>query len=189
MPEKILMHDKITGDRIFLHRYEISFTEKLFKAGFESRGGDFTRWMPWCGENYQISESESFIKSSIENWEKETEFNFAIFDTHDGDFIGGISLNQFNPHHNLVNLGYWIRMSCQNRGCASAATRLLAEASFADLPINRIEILAAIENEASQRVAEKAGATREGVLRKRLLIGGRVHDAEMFSFVREDFEK
>jgi RimJ/RimL family protein N-acetyltransferase len=84
-------------------------------------------------------------------------------------------------------LGYWIRVSKQNRGIVSDATRVLAQTAFTDLPINRLEILTALENIPSQKAAEKSGATREGILRKRLVIGGRTHDAVMFSFIREDF--
>jgi RimJ/RimL family protein N-acetyltransferase len=51
----------------------------------------------------------------------------------------------------------------------------------------RIEIAVAVENFASRKTAEKSGATREGILRQLLSIGGRQHDAVMFSFVREDF--
>jgi ribosomal-protein-serine acetyltransferase len=56
------------------------------------------------------------------------------------------------------------------------------------LPVNRIEILAAVENIASRKAAEKAGAFDEGIPRSRLIIGGRIHDAALFSFVRKDFQ-
>jgi RimJ/RimL family protein N-acetyltransferase len=48
--------------------------------------------------------------------------------------------------------------------------------------------IAAVENVASQRVAEKAGAVRECVARKRLLINGEQLDAVVFSLVAQDFE-
>ncbi|PKY09449.1 hypothetical protein B1757_14865 [Acidithiobacillus marinus] len=48
--------------------------------------------------------------------------------------------------------------------------------------INRLEVVAAIENHASRRVAEKAGATFEGIAKARLLIHGQYHDAAMYSF-------
>jgi ribosomal-protein-serine acetyltransferase len=38
----------------------------------------------------------------------------------------------------------------------------------------------------SQRVAEKSGALREGVLRNRLLLHGKIHDAAMYSLTPED---
>ncbi len=181
------MREKIIGEKLILRRYTKDFAPMLYEAAIESHGGDFSHWMPWCHENYALSESESFTARCLEFWDKETVFSFAIFGASDGNFLGGIGLNQFNSQHNFVNLGYWIRTSRQNRGAASEATRALARASFEDLPINRIEILAAVENKASQRVAAKAGAHREGILRNRLLIGGRVHDGVMFSFVRKDF--
>ena len=181
------MREEIKSEKLILRRYTNDFAPMLYEAAIESRGGEFSRWMPWCHENYALSESESFIKRCLESWDKETVFSFAIFGASDGNFLGGIGLNQFNSQHNFVNLGYWIRTSRQNRGAASEATRALARASFEDLSVNRIEILTAVENEASQKVAAKAGAHREGILRNRLLIGGRVHDGVISSFVRQDF--
>jgi len=181
------MRAEIKSEKIILRRYRNDFAPLLYEAAIESRGGEFSRWMTWCHENYTLAESESFIAGCLESWDKETVFSFAIFDKFDNGFLGGIGLNQFNRQHNFVNLGYWIRTSRQNRGAASAATRILAQAGFQDLSINRIEILAAAENEASQKVAVKAGAHREGTMRNRLLIGERIHDGVMFSFVRGDF--
>lgn len=181
------MRKEIKGEKIILRKYECGFAEKLFEAAIESSGGEFTRWMPWCHENYTFAESEDFIKQTVENWETKTQFDFAIFDAKINEFLGGIGLNQPNEVYKFYNLGYWIRVSAQNRGIASEAVKLLAKAAFEDLDINRIEILAAKENIPSQKTAEKAGAMREGVLRQRLIIGDRVHDAVIFSFIKEDF--
>jgi len=98
-------------------------------------------------------------------------------------------LNFINRVHQFGNLGYWVRTSATGRGVASRASRLVARFAFAELGLHRIEILAAVPNIASQRVAEKIGAVREGVLRKRLLIRGEPQDAVMFSLVREDLTK
>ena len=182
------MRSEIVGEKIILRKYEIGFAPLLFEAASESKGGEFSCWMPWCHENYTRAESEDFIKKVVENWRNATEFAFAIFDAETNEFLGGIGLNQPNSQHKFYNLGYWIRVSKQNHGIASEATRLLAQSAFEDLPLNRIEILMAIENITSQKAAARAGAIREGILRKRLIIGGRIHDAILFSFVREDFQ-
>ena len=50
----------------------------------------------------------------------------------------------------------------------------------------RLEIVCALGSEASQRVAEKAGAVREGVLRDRLVLHDRPCDAVMYSLIRSD---
>jgi len=181
------MRSEIIGEKIILRKYEIGFAPLLFEAANESKGGEFSRWMPWCHENYTISESETFIESLKEKWQNGEVFGFAIFNAKTNEFLGGTGLNQPSKIHKFYNLGYWVRVSRQNRGISSEGTQILAKSAFEDSPINRIEILTAIENIPSQKAAEKSGATREGILRKRLVIGGRLHDAVMFSFIREDF--
>ena len=86
----------------------------------------------------------------------------------------------------MANLGYWVRTSATGKGIASRATRLVAGFAFEELKLQRVEIMAAVGNIASQRVAEKAGAIREGVLRKRLLNDDRPLDAVLFSLIEED---
>lgn len=189
------MRTEIKTENLILRKYEIEFIPLLFEAAIESKGGDFTHWMPWCHENYSFEDSREFIEKTVENWEKtkdfwqeDMQFGFAIFDAETNKFLGGAGLNQPNIGNRFCNLGYWVRTSEHNRGIASEATRALAKAAFEDLPeLDRIEIVAAIENIPSRKAAEKSGATREGILRKRLIINGRIHDAAMFSFVREDF--
>lgn len=182
------MRSEIIGEKIILRKYEIGFAPLLFEAANESKGGEFSRWMPWCHENYSLADSKTFIEKVEANWKNETQFGFAILDAGSDEFLGGTGLNQPNKIHKFYNLGYWIRASRRNRGIVSEAVRLLAKSGFEDLPVNRIEILTAVENVPSQKAAEKAGARREGILRKRLMIGGRNHDAVIFSFVREDFQ-
>jgi ribosomal-protein-serine acetyltransferase len=191
------MRTEIYGDKIILKAYEEAFIPMLFEAALESSADEeFRRWMPWCHENYKIEESRDFIEKTVENrrnsediWQHERQFGYAIFDAETNRFLGGVGLNQPNAQNKFYNLGYWIRVSAQNRGTASEAARILAKAAFEDLPeTNRIEIIAALENIPSQKTAVRAGATREGILRKRLVIGGKLQDAVIFSFVREDFQ-
>ena len=67
-------------------------------------------------------------------------------------------------------------------------TRLLAEFGFEALGLIRLELVIEPQNTASQRVAEKAGAKREGLLRNRLTINGKSRDAWMYSFIRNRAE-
>jgi hypothetical protein len=69
---------------------------------------------------------------------------------------------------------------------ATSAILLLARFCFEELKWNRIGIVVSIEKKPSQRVAEKTGATQEGVLRKRLVVRDRVYDAVMYSLIPKD---
>lgn len=182
------MKTQISNGIITLKKYEMESASLLYEAARESYGGEFTRWMPWCHENYTLAESEDFIGKAVENWKNKIEFDYAIFHNETNKFAGGISLNLFNHERKSANLGYWVRVGSQNQGIAHTATKILVENAFQDTDLNRIEIAVATENYASQKTAEKSGAIREGILRQLISVGGIFHDAVMFSFIRADFQ-
>jgi RimJ/RimL family protein N-acetyltransferase len=143
-------------------------------------------WMAWCHPGYAVEETAAFVASCEEAWKNGTDYGFGVFEVGTGKFLGGVGLSFLNRVHQCANLGYWVRTSCTGRGVASAAARLAARFGLEQLGFLRIEILAAVGNLPSQRAAEKSGAVREGVLRKRLLVNGRAHDAVLYSLVGED---
>jgi ribosomal-protein-serine acetyltransferase len=183
MSQKI---DELADGQILIRPYRAEDTQAVYEAVRESIN-EISVWMPWCHADYAIEETSVFITSREEAWQNDREYTFGIFEEATGKFLGSTGLNFVNRVHNCANLGYWVRSSCTGRGVASAAARLVARFGLEHCGFQRIEILAAVGNHASQRAAEKAGALREAVLRKRLRLGGQPHDAVLYSFVAEDF--
>jgi ribosomal-protein-serine acetyltransferase len=140
-------------------------------------------WMSWAHPRYSLEDAQQWILMQQELTRQGLAYEFAVrSDT--GAFLGGCGVNQVNKANRFANMGYWIRTSAMGRGVAPAAARLVAEHVFRSTDLNRLEIVCALGNVRSQRVAEKLGAVREGVLRKRLLIPSGASDAVMFSLVR-----
>ena len=79
-----------------------------------------------------------------------------------------------------------MRTSAAGRGVATAAAQLLIPFGFDTLGLQRIEIVAAVDNLGSQRVAQKLGAVREGVLRHSLFLNGSPRDAILYSILPSD---
>lgn len=119
-------------------------------------------------------------------FQKEGEYAFAILEREGGQFVGATGINQIDRAARRANLGYWLRTSATGRGYATMATLIVARWAFETLALERIEIVVALGNTKSQRVAQRAGATREGIARKRMRIGEVQHDAVIFSLVRDD---
>lgn len=179
------MEVQLTEGSILVRTYREEDAGTLYEAARESIA-EVSVWLPWCHENYSIEESREFVSSRAQAAHGDEWYSFAVFERDGGRLLGGVGLNFFNRVHQMANLGYWVRTSAVGRGVATQAARLVARFGFEHLGLRRIEIVAAVGNIASQRVAEKAGAVREGVLRKRLLIRGDSQDAVLFSLTPED---
>lgn len=143
-------------------------------------------WMTWCRSDYSLEHARSFIGAASSAWNACQEFSFAIVDPVDGAFLGSVGISQINRMHNFANLGYWVRRACTRRGIASMAVPLAAKFAFQHAALNRLELLIPMGNNASQRVALKAGAYCEGILRSRLLLTGKLHDAVLYSLIPQD---
>jgi ribosomal-protein-serine acetyltransferase len=165
-----------------LRAYEPDDALPLWVAARESVAEVFP-WLAWCHPQYSVAEAVEWIRARGELAVEGREYTFAIVGA-DGRYLGGCGLNQVNRSHRFGNLGYWVRSSATGRGVATEAVRQIAEFAFRKTDLVRLEIVCAVLNERSQRVAERAGAVREGVLRDRLLLHGQPVDAVMYSLVR-----
>ncbi|MFT7679215.1 MAG: ribosomal-protein-serine acetyltransferase [Planctomycetota bacterium] len=169
-------------NQVRIRPIEASDAASLFEAATESIA-EVHPWLPWCRPGYQQSEAAGWVALQLGHWLTRTEFQFAIVAA-DGRFLGGCGINAINSEHRCANLGYWVRTSALGLGAATRATRLARDWAMKNTGLERLEIIAAVDNLPSLRVAEKAGATHEGTLRARLCIHGQSHDAQVYSFTR-----
>ena len=75
---------------------------------------------------------------------------------------------------------------CRGRGFGGPAQRALAEYLLATTNVMRIEASTQVANVAEQRALDKAGFTREGVLRAAQFHDGEWRDLVQYSFLRSD---
>jgi ribosomal-protein-serine acetyltransferase len=176
---------ELSSHGISLRRYCAADIPLVHEAARESIS-EISPWMPWCHPNYSMEDSAAFVLSRDDAWANQVDYSLVITDSQSGTFLGSVGLNYFNRDHQFANLGYWVRSSRTGRGAATMATILTARFGLRELGLQRVEIVVAVDNKASQKVAEKAGARKEGVLRNRLLLHGQPHDAVMYSLIAAD---
>ncbi|KAL6005162.1 hypothetical protein ACLOJK_005724 [Asimina triloba] len=84
-------------------------------------------------------------------------------------------------------LGFLLGSKHWGRGIATQAVKTVLDTIFVDLPhLERLQALTSVDNPASQRVLEKAGFLREGILRKYCLLKGKATDTVVYSFLSTD---
>lgn len=141
-----------------------------------------TKWMHWAHPDYSLDEARHWVELQRSARQEKREFNFSIRGD-DQRLLGVCGLHRIDWPQKTAELGYWVRPSAQNQGIATEAVRHLAEYAFEELMLHRLEFIIDVENGASQSVAEKAGATHEGVLRERLVRENRRRDAVLYSMI------
>jgi RimJ/RimL family protein N-acetyltransferase len=112
--------------------------------------------------------------------------HMAVTAAGDGEPLGSVGLQRLAWDQLRGEIGYWIAPWGRGRGAAPRAVRLVAAYGFEVAGLRRIEVIPYLDNPASQRVAEKAGCTREGVLRSYFLARDVRHDCVMYSLLPED---
>ncbi|KAL8485158.1 hypothetical protein ACS0TY_027453 [Phlomoides rotata] len=86
-----------------------------------------------------------------------------------------------------AELGYVVAYEHWGKGIATQAVKMVANVIFDEWPhLQRLEAFVDVDNEGSQRVLEKSGFVREGVLRKYVIVKGKCRDMMVFSLLSTD---
>jgi RimJ/RimL family protein N-acetyltransferase len=103
------------------------------------------------------------------------------------DLLGSISVHRIDRDQDDAEIGYWIAPAARGRGLAGLAVGAACRWAFTDLGLHRIQLFHAVDNVASARVAEKAGFTCEGRLRRSHRYGdGLRHDELLWARLATD---
>jgi RimJ/RimL family protein N-acetyltransferase len=110
----------------------------------------------------------------------------AIADARDDAFLGSTGLMRFDWEELRGEIGYWVSPGARSAGIATRTVKLLSRWAVLDLGLGRLALHVDTDNLPSQRVAERAGFAREGVLRSFEQRKGRRYDLVVFSLVASD---
>jgi RimJ/RimL family protein N-acetyltransferase len=164
---------ELRDDVIVLRHWRADDAEAVYEA---CQDLDMLQWLPRIPRPYTHDDARAFVSRDVGLGPHQ----YAI--DKDGRVVGsvGMLVNENDTGH----IGYWCLRSERGQGIVPRAVRLLARYAFEELGLGRVELVTDPENASSQRVAEKLGFTREGVLRSHLLHpDGRRRDSVMFSLL------
>jgi RimJ/RimL family protein N-acetyltransferase len=139
---------------------------------------EIARWIPVIPQPYTEVDALAFIRG-----EARPELDYSLAITRDGAVAGSIGMGVNSPGYR-GRVGYWVAAAARGQGVCTRALRLVSRFALDELGLQRLELITDPANVASQRVAEKVGFRREGVLRAHLRHpDGRVRDSVMFSLL------
>jgi ribosomal-protein-alanine N-acetyltransferase len=134
--------------------------------------------------DYLGQRSRTEIEKSYENSPPEKRKFFI--EKKDGTKIGVINHSLTGE---LLEIGFTIIPSERGKGYCSEAVIIMVDYLFLAKDIVRMQARTGTRNLASQRVLEKAGFRKEGVIRKSAFIRGEWRDLFLYSILREEWKR
>lgn len=135
-------------------------------------------------EPYTEADARDYYAAVERARREEREVGFALVSPGDDtDVFGGASLHAVELAERRAAVGYWLAPHARGRGVATHATRLLAGWGFEHLGLERLDLTCGPDNGASQRVAERCGFTREGLLRSHVRFKGGRRDTLVYGLL------
>jgi RimJ/RimL family protein N-acetyltransferase len=90
---------------------------------------------------------------------------------------------------NFMEIGYILAPSERNKGYGSEAIKIIVDYLFLSKELVRVQATTGVDNFASHRILEKAGFTKEGIIRKSAFIRGEWKDGCLYSILREEWKE
>jgi RimJ/RimL family protein N-acetyltransferase len=156
--------------------------EGLWRA-VEASLPELKRYMSWA-HDVSPESIAGFTAGASQSWTEGTGWDFAMVS--EGAVAGTIGLNRHDAMWRSANLGYWIRTDLAGQGLVTEAARAVLHFGFEVLGLNRIELVADLDNDASWRIAEKLGMQREGIKRGGSFVAGEGVDVYLYGLLASD---
>jgi [ribosomal protein S5]-alanine N-acetyltransferase len=150
----------IETGRLRLRQPIASDAEPIFHA--YAQDPQVTRYLVWK-PHVNIATTRTFIAQCQSRWTEGSGFPYAITLKTRNDPIGMIDLR---PKDHRVDFGYVLARAYWGNGFMPEAIVSIVSVSLAIAAVYRVEATCDVENRASARAMEKAGLSREGVLRR-----------------------
>lgn len=147
-----------------------------------------TPWEPtWPADDLTRTAFRRRLKRYQRDIAEAQAYPFFIFRDEDDALVGGLTLSNIRRGvTQSCSLGYWMGAPYAGHGYMSDAVRAVAGHVFGPLDLHRLEAACLPENEASIRLLERVGFSREGLARRYLCINGAWRDHLLFALLKDD---
>jgi ribosomal-protein-serine acetyltransferase len=166
-PQQLDLPTEFASERIFLRAYRPGDGALYFRV-IRENWDHLYEFLPAILESMQNeADAEAVIRWMNSEWQQHNLFIFGIWEKASGDYIGEIYLANPDWHVPSVELGYFVVRASTGKGFASEAARAMLRYAFEQMQVSRVDLQCRMDNEASQRVAERCGFRLEGRQRLR----------------------
>ncbi len=135
-----------------------------------------------------LEDAKKLIAFFIKRYDEKRGIRWAIFDKSKKIIIGTIGYNYFSRVSNKAEMGYELSPLYWGKGIIPLACKTIINYAFISLKLNRIEALVEDGNKNSDKVLEKCGFQKEGLLKQYMFYKNKYVDLNMYAFLKDEWE-
>ncbi len=164
----------------------IALVQESFAAKYSDLVTDqidyLSQWLAWPPHCTTKQDFRLFVQRVLHEYAEGKTITCAI--VYRGEIVGNCSCFNIDYDRQCLEIGYWLSKHHQGKGIITRVVKHLIDFAFNELNIEKVQLSAAVENQASRNVAERVGMTLEGVLTNQEKIGERILDHAIYGIHR-----
>jgi len=162
---------------------EVADAAALFALVDADRPG-LGQFLTWVAKTQTVADEADFIRFVRVQIAQDQLWAAVILV--DGQVAGMIDIHQLDAENHSGEIGYWLGKTFRGQGVTTKALAEVERVAFNELGLNRLGLIAATTNGASQAVARRRGFQQEGILRQALVLRDGVSDVVVLSKLARD---
>ena len=173
--------ETITTDRLTLRKPRMEDASAVFSGWVQDP--EVTLRLTWRPHE-SIEVTKSMLTRALDAWNGDVRFPFMIAEKESNQLVGMIEI-RMEGHR--AELGYVVAKAYWGKGYMTEAVKAIIEWAFSQPQVYRVYATTSVDNIGSQRVMEKAGMQREGLLRRYIIhpnISAEPRDSYMYAIVK-----
>lgn len=179
----IILHVR---ENLELRTHTIEDAKTLFDVA-KKNDVHLRKWLPWLDDDKTVSDTENYIKESIERLSKDEGIDLSIW--FENQLIGGIGIYPLDVSHKKTSFAYWLIEDFQGKGIMMDSLKVVIDYLFKEKKLNRIEVCCAVGNIKSSALPKKLGFTFEGISRESEWLYDHFVDMEVYSLLAQEWKK
>ncbi|RPA60793.1 N-acetyltransferase [Aerococcus agrisoli] len=174
------------SDQVALIKPTLEMSESIYKLVVENKAyiGEFLDFVDNV-EKDGVKSQKDFLILRFNQEAEGTARQYMI--TYNDEIVGSIDLHNIIEDFKRAEVGYWLSPEVAGKGVMSLAVQAVLAIAFEDMDLNKVLLMADVENIASNRVAQKNHFTLEGTHRKDTPLRGEYRDINVYGILQSEF--
>jgi RimJ/RimL family protein N-acetyltransferase len=157
-----------------------------FLAHVEKARDNISPYIPWAELIVDEASARNFLGRYAQRQAADEGRIYGIW--LDGALVGGLLFRVFEAAWGTCELGVWLSAEAEGRGLMTRAAQVLIDWALGARELNRVEWRCAVGNTRSAATAQRLDMVLEGTLRNAFPYRGTIHDLEVWSITRDDWQ-